>query len=274
MMNMPRLRANGWIGTVLIGALVATVLVAAVWTPYNPLALDLHHRLQPPSLRHWLGTDEFGRDELSRIMSGALSSGLVAFATVGLAIAGGVGIGLVSGYLRGWPDRILMAVNDAVLAFPGMLLALGVMMVLGASRYGIVFALALAYLPSAVRVVRGTVLSLREKEFIEASRAIGNSEWTTMRRHVLPNCLAPVAVLATSMFGWVLLSESALSFLGLGVPPPAPTWGNMLASGRDHMQDAIWLALGPGLCIALSLLGINLLGDALRDHLDPRMVQS
>jgi peptide/nickel transport system permease protein len=273
MMKMPRLRANGWIGAVLIGTLVATVLIASVWTPYNPLALDLHHRLQPPTSRHWMGTDEFGRDELSRIMSGAASSGFVALATVVLAITGGVSIGLVSGYLGGWPDRVVMILNDAVLAFPGMLLALGVMMVLGASRYGIVFALSLAYLPSVVRVVRGTVLSLREKEYIEASRVIGNSEWTTMRRHVLPNCLAPVAVLATSMFGWVLLSESALSFLGLGVPPPASTWGNMLASGRDHMQDAIWLGVGPGMCIALSLLGINLLGDALRDHLDPRMVQ-
>jgi peptide/nickel transport system permease protein len=122
-----------------------------------------------------------------------------------------------------------------------------------------------------VRVVRGTVLSLREKEYVEASRMIGNSELYTMARHVLPNCVAPVAVLATSMFGWVLLSESALSFLGLGVPPPAPTWGNMLAGARPYMQSAVWLGIAPGLCIALTLLGINLLGDSVRDRLDPRM---
>jgi len=166
---------------------------------------------------------------------------------------------------------VLMAVNDALLAFPGILLALAVMVILGASRFGLVVALTLAYAPSVVRVVRGTVLSLREKEYVEASRMIGNPEWLTMMRHVLPNCIAPVAVLSTSMFGWVLLSESALSFLGLGVAPPAPTWGNMLSGARSYLESAVWLGLAPGLCIALTLLGINLLGDALRDRLDPRM---
>jgi len=134
-----------------------------------------------------------------------------------------------------------------------------------------VIALGLAYVPTMVRVVRGTVLSIREREYVEASRMIGNGEGYTMARHVLPNAVAPIAVLATSMFGWVLLSESALSFLGLGVPPPAPTWGNMLAASRPHMDTAVWLSIAPGLCIALTLLGINLLGDGLRDRLDPRM---
>ena len=183
-------------------------------------------------------------------------------------------VGVLSGFLRGWTDRLLMALNDALLAFPGILLALALMVVVGANRWGIVLALGLAYAPSMARVVRGVVLSLRETEYVEASRMIGNSDAVTMLRHVLPNCVAPVAVLATSMFGWVLLSESALSFLGLGIPPPAPTWGNMLASSRPHMQTAVWLGLAPGLCIALSLLGINLLGDALRDRLDSRMERS
>jgi peptide/nickel transport system permease protein len=188
---------------------------------------------------------------------------------VTLAVVFGTIAGVVSGFVRGWTDRILMTFNDTLLAFPGILLALGIMVVVGANKWGIVLALGLAYAPSVVRVVRGTVLSLREKEYVEASRMIGNSELYTMARHVLPNCVAPVAVLATSMFGWVLLSESALSFLGLGVPPPAPTWGNMLA--RPYMQSAVWLGIAPGLCIALTLLGINLLGDSVRDRLDPRM---
>ena len=142
---------------------------------------------------------------------------------------------------------------------------------IGANKYGIILALGLAYTPSVARIVRGAVLSLREKEFIEASRVMGNSEIFTMVRHILPNCIAPMTVLATSMFGWVLLSESALSFLGLGVPPPAPTWGNMLASSRPFIAQAVWLGIFPGLCISLTLLGINLLGDAVRDRLDPRM---
>jgi peptide/nickel transport system permease protein len=183
----------------------------------------------------------------------------------------GTTIGLFSGYMRGWTDRIIMAFNDALLAFPGILLALGLLAVVGANKYGIILALGIAYTPSVARVVRGTVLSLREREFIAASRVMGNSELFTMARHILPNCIAPLTVLATSMFGYVLLAESALSFLGLGVPPPAPTWGNMLAGSRPYIGQAMWLGIFPGLCISLTLLGINLLGDAVRDRLDPRM---
>lgn len=266
-----KLRANALIGGLLIAGVLALALVALVWTPFDPMRLNLRIKLQPPSAAHWLGTDEFGRDVLSRAMAGAATSCLVAALTVLFAVVSGTLIGVLTGFVRGWTDRILMAFNDALLAFPGILLALGVMVVVGANKYGIIIALGMAYAPTVVRVVRGTVLSLREKEYVEASRMIGNPEWLTMWRHVLPNCIAPVAVLTTSMFGWVLLSESALSFLGLGVPPPAPTWGNMLASGRPYMQSAVWLGLVPGLCIALTLLGINMLGDAVRDRLDPRM---
>ena len=266
-----RWRANGVVGAALVGMVLGVALVALWWTPYDPLALNLRAKLQAPSVAHCLGTDEFGRDVASRLMAGASSSAIVAVATVALATALGVVVGVLSGFLRGWTDRVLMALNDTLLAFPGILLALALMVIVGANRWGIVLALGLAYAPSMARVVRGVVLSLRETEYVEASRMIGNSATVTMLRHVLPNCVAPVAVLATSMFGWVLLSESALSFLGLGIPPPAPTWGNMLAGSRPHMQTAVWLGLAPGLCIALTLLGINLLGDALRDRLDPRM---
>lgn len=267
-----RICANTTIGGLLIGVLVGIAVTAAFWTPFDPLRVNLRARLRPPSALYWLGTDEFGRDVLSRIMAGAWTSIVVALMTVSCAVIVGSLVGVTAGYVRGWTDRAIMMVNDALLSFPGVLLALAMMMVVGANKFGIVLALSLAYAPSVVRLVRGTVMSIREKEYIEASRVIGNSELYSMMRHVLPNSLAPVAVLATSMFGWVLLAESALSFLGLGVPPPAPTWGNMLASSRPYLETAVWLSLAPGLGIALALLGINLLGDALRDRLDPRTV--
>ena len=269
----PRLRhagLNAILGVSLVGALLLTIVIGLVWMPYDPIAIDLEHPLSPPAVQHWFGTDEFGRDVLSRSMLGARISVLLALATVALAITLGTAVGLLSGYLRGWTDRLLMTVTDTVLAFPGILLALGLIAVLGSSDSSIILALATAYTPSVVRVVRGTVLSIREREFIEASRSAGDSALGTMMRHVLPNILPPIVVLATSLFGWALLSESALSFLGVGVPPPAPTWGNMLSASRPYMDVASWLSIVPGLCIAGALLGVNLLGDALRDWLDPR----
>jgi len=266
-----RFKANAWLGGTLVGLAVAAALVGSVWTPYDPLGIDFKAKLQAPSAAHWLGADEFGRDVLSRILDGAASSGLIALLTVSLAMLAGTTLGILAGYRRGVVDGVLMTFNDVLLAFPGLLLALGLLTALGPGKYGVVLALALAYTPSVLRVVRGTVLSLREAAFVEASRVMGNGELFTVFRHVLPNCLAPLIVLGTSMFGWVLLSESALSFLGLGVPPPAPTWGNMLAASRDYIDRAPWLGIVPGLCISAALLGINLLGDALRDRLDPRM---
>lgn len=265
------LPANALIGGGLLLTLVALALLGLLWSPFDPLKINLAVRLQEPTATHWLGTDEFGRDAFSRLLIGARTSLWVSLLTVSLAVLMGTMIGMAAGYLRGWTDRILMMFNDALLAFPGILMALGIMAIIGASKYGIVMALGIAYTPSVVRVVRGTVLSLRELEYIEASRVIGNSELYTMLRHIAPNCLAPLCVLATSMFGWALLSESSLSFLGLGVPPPEATWGNMLASSRPYMASAPWLGIFPGLFICLTLLAINLFGDALRDHLDPRM---
>lgn len=264
-------KVNAVLGGMLIAIVLGGALIGVIWTPFDPLAIDFTARLQAPGSQHWLGTDEFGRDVLSRILVGAASSSVISVLTVTLAVIAGVFLGVAAGYWRGAADSALMTLNDALLAFPGLLLALGLLTALGPGKYGVVLALALAYMPSVLRVVRGTVLSLREKEFVEVSRAMGNSEVFTVVRHVLPNCLAPLIVLTTSMFGWVLLSESALSFLGLGVPPPAPTWGNMLASSRGYISQAPWLGIFPGLCISVSLLGINLLGDALRDRLDPRM---
>lgn len=264
-------RFNVVFGIAVVGFMFAVALVGPWLAPADPLAINIRARLTPPGGDYLLGTDEFGRDVLSRLIAGARTSVVIALVTVAIAVALGTIFGVLAGYRRGWTDRCLMIVNDSMLAFPGLLLALGIMAVFGASRDGIIIALGLAYAPVVVRVVRGTVLSLREQEFIEASRVIGNPEWLTMLRHVLPNCLAPLLVVATMMFGWVILSESALSFLGLGVPPPAPSWGNMLSTARPYINQAPQLIVFPGLCISITLLGVNMLGDAIRDWLDPKM---
>ena len=264
---------NRLIGGGLIAVILVAAIIGAIWTPYDPLALDIKSRLQAPSAAHLLGTDEFGRDVLSRILAGASTSVWISFVVVVCTIAFGSAVGVATGYLRGWADHLAMILNDTLLAFPGILLALGLMAVIGPGSGGITFALTIAYVPSVVRVVRGVVLSLREREFIEASLVIGNSQLYTMWRHILPNCIAPITVLATALFGWALLTESALSFLGLGVPPPAPTWGNMLAASRPFFGNAPWLGIFPGLCICMALLGTNLFGDVVRDWFDPRMAR-
>ncbi|WP_158971274.1 ABC transporter permease [Chachezhania sediminis] len=268
---MRRLPLNLWIGGTVVGILLLMALFAPWIAPVDPLKLDLPARMQGPGGGHLLGGDEFGRDIASRLIYGARTSVGIALVTTLVAVALGLVFGTLAGFLRGLPDRAIMIFNDAFLAFPGLLLALGFMTVFGASRTGIVIALGLAYMPVVVRLVRGTVLSVRAREYVEASRVGGNSELYTMVRHVLPNCMAPVIVLATTMFGWIILSESSLSFLGLGVPPPAPSWGNMLSTARPHAAQAPHMVILPGLCIAMSLLGVNLLGDALRDWLDPKM---
>jgi peptide/nickel transport system permease protein len=264
------IRWNGLVGCAMVGVLLLVLALGYIWTPYGPNAIDLNHTLAHPSAAHWLGSDEFGRDVLSRAMVGARISTVIAFkATLG-AILIGASLGIVTGFLRGWIDRCLMTINDSILALPGILLALGLIAVLGSGQNSIVLALTIAYLPSVVRVVRGAVMSIREREYIEASKVAGDGTLYTMFHHVLPNVLPPIVVLATSVFGWSVLSESALSFLGVGVPPPAPSWGNMLSSARPYMENASWLSIVPGLCIAFTLLGVNLFGDALRDILDPR----
>lgn len=269
--TFPLLSVRSLIGGVLGTVVLVAAILSTIWTPANPNRLNVTQRLSPPGGEYLLGTDEFGRDILSRIMTGAWTSLSLAFLIVCVAIVAGSTIGLLSGFFRGWIDRIVMMLNDALLAFPGILLALGLVSVIGPQRYGIVVALGVAFTPTTVRVVRGTVLSLRQREYVEASRALGNGPSYTLFRHVLPNALAPIAVLATSMFGWAILLESALSFLGLGVPPPAATWGNMLSAARPYLASAPWLSIIPGVCIAMTLLAVNLLGDALRDRLDPRM---
>jgi peptide/nickel transport system permease protein len=259
------------IGETLLGIVLLNALIGAIYTPYDPLVLDYLARLSPPSAEHLLGTDQFGRDILSRTMAAAGTSVIVSFFSVVVAVVLGLGLGSVSGYFGGWIDRIIVLFLDALMAFPGILLALAIMAVVGPHMYGIIIALGLAYMPNVARIVRSTVFSIREKEYVEASMALGNSESFTVLRHVIPQCISPLTVIATAIFGGAILSESALSFLGLGVPPPFPTWGGMLADARQYMSIAPWMSVFPGVAITLALLGVNLFGDALRDRFDPRI---
>ena len=266
-----RRRPNALVGSVIMAAVFAGALLGSLYTPYDPIAVDALDRLSGPSLAHWLGTDEWGRDVLSRLFAAAgVSVALSAFTAL-IATGCGALIGAAAAYYGGWLDRVVIVFVDALMAFPSLILALLVIAVYGAGGVAVVLALSIAYLPSVVRVVRTTVLSLKRREYIDASKTMGNSRLFTLFRHILPNALAPITVLATSLFGWALLAESALSFLGLGVAPPAPSWGGMLADSRYYFADAPWLAIAPGLAISVSLLGINLFGDALRDYFDPRM---
>ncbi|HLT91211.1 MAG TPA: ABC transporter permease [Woeseiaceae bacterium] len=264
-------RPNAVVGLSLLGVIGLLAIIGAAATPYDPLVLSYEDRLEAPSREHWLGTDQFGRDTFSRLAVAAGTSLTVSVLTVAFALVTGTLVGAVAGYVGGWCDRIVMMLVEALMAFPGILLALGIMAVIGPRRYGVVLALGLAYAPNVVRVVRGVVLSVREKEFVEASRALGNSGAYTVLSHVVPACISPLTVIGTAMFGGALLTESALSFLGLGVPPPAPTWGGMLSDATLYMSVAPWLSVFPGLAISATLLGVNLFGDALRDRLDPRM---
>jgi len=264
------IRWSALLGCLLVGLLLLTIVVGLFWMPYNPIAIDLNNTLAPPSARHWMGSDEYGRDELSRAMLGARISVFIATEATVFVILLGTTVGVLTGFARGWFDRVVMMVNDALLALPGILLALALIAALGPGRESIILALTLAYLPSVVRVVRSAVMSVREREFIDASTVAGDGPLYTMVRHVLPNVLPPILILGTSVFGWVVLSESALSFLGVGVPPPAPSWGNMLSSARPYVETSSYLSIVPGLCIAVTLLGVNLFGDAMRDWFDPR----
>ncbi|MBV1900652.1 MAG: ABC transporter permease [Kordiimonadaceae bacterium] len=253
-----------------LSLIVCIAFIGAFVTPHDPLLLNANTRLHPPSIEFLFGTDHFGRDLLSRMMIGIGVSLQVSFFTVLFSLVAGALLGATAGYFRGATDRVISGVTDAFLAMPGILLALALISVFGSSIQGLVIALGVAYTPNVTRVIRGAVLSLRESEFVEAARLMGRSHFKIILLHILPNTIGSITVLASSFFAQALLSESALSFLGLGVPPPYPSLGGILAESRRFMDDAPWLAILPGLLIVCTLLCINWLGDALRDHFDPR----
>ena len=261
---------NGAAGLALASLVSLAGIAGFAIGPEATEAMDFGSRLAAPSPEHWLGTDQYGRDIMRRILAASPISVGVSLATVVIALFSGTLIGMTAGYAGGLIDRGIIVCLDAVMAFPALLLVLVFISVLGTSAVSVVIALGLAFTPTTARVVRATVLSLKQKEFVEASVILGRGRAWIVFRHLLPNCVSPLTVLATSMLATALLLESALSFLGLGVPPPAATWGGLLADGRIYLSQAPWMSVFPGLVISLALLGVNLLGDALRDLLDPR----
>lgn len=255
-------------GTVLLLGLVA--LFGAALAPYDPLTMDFTARFAPPSLAHPFGTDDFGRDLFSRVLYGASVSFRVAIIAVGISGTLGVTLGVAAGYLRGWVDEVVMRTMDVLFAFPAVLLAITVMAILGRGVENAMIAIAIVYMPIFARVTRGAVIAVRDREFVTAARALGQGHLRIMAVHVLPNSLGPIIVQTSLSLAFAILAEAALSFFGLGTQPPDPSWGRMLAEGRSFLHQAPWMGIFPGLAIMVSVLGFNLLGDGLRDVLDPR----
>ena len=273
--GMPRwMRLLGRRRATLVGlALVAGVVLVGLLSPVlagDPLRIDVARRLTAPGAGHWFGTDDVGRDVWSRVVYGARLSLLVGAAVVALSFLLGLGCGLMAGYYRRL-DNLVMRVMDGLMAFPAIILAIALMASLGPSVLNVIVAIGVVYAPRVARIVRGSVLVIRETTYVEAARALGASDAVVIARHVLPNCLSPVIVQASFVFAAAVLTEAALSFLGVGVPPYVPSWGNILAEGRLYLQQAPWLVLYPGAAIMLTIFGLNLLGDGLRDLLDPRL---
>jgi len=263
-----RMAAAGLIFVTIVAIVAA---LAPIIAPYDPDEINLKERLVELSWAHPFGTDSFGRDLLSRVIYGARISVIAGLGSVSAALVMGVFVGAVAGYAgRVW-DNSIMRVMDANMAFPGILLAIALVSVLGASLTNVCIALAIRYTPHFARIVRGSVLAEREKEYVEAARVQGESNFRILFRQILPNCMAPILVQCTLDFAQAIISESSLSFLGLGVPPPTPSWGNILHAAKGAMEFYPWGAIFPGLAICFTVLGLNMLGDGLRDVLDPRL---
>jgi peptide/nickel transport system permease protein len=266
-----RLNPLATIGVVMV-ALFAALAIFAPWiAPQDPAHIDLPARLAAPSAAHWFGTDELGRDILSRIIYGARISMLVGVSVVSFSLILGLTVGCIAGYYGGRVDRIVnVVVMNAFLSFPGILLAIAFVAFLGPGIFNLILALSIGGWVGYARLVRAQVLATREREFVEAARALGAGDWRVITRHILPNMIQPVIVQAAIGMAGAVLAEATMSFLGLGVPPPAATWGSMLNDGRSHLFDAPHLVLFPAVAVMLAVLSFNFIGDALRDYLDPR----
>jgi peptide/nickel transport system permease protein len=258
-------------GTVIVAVYLVAAASAPVLSPHDPLTMASRSLLAPPGGPFPLGTDQFGRDLLSRLLYGARVSLSVSFASVVLALAGGGAAGIASGYYGGRIDGLLMRVMDVIFAFPAVLLAIAIMAVAGTAVWTVIVAIGVVYTPQFARVSRASVLATRGLEYVEAAAALGAGARRILLRHILPNISAPLIVQTSLSLSLAILTESALSFLGLGTQPPTPSWGNMLADSRRFMATAPWTAVFPGVTIAMVVLGFNLLGDGLRDLLDPRL---
>jgi peptide/nickel transport system permease protein len=258
-------------GSALVSFLFVCALTAQWIAPYDPNLQILSDRLLPPGAHHWMGTDQYGRDILSRLIYSSRISLAVGLVAVSIYVLIGTGIGSIAGYYGGWVDSVLMRLTDIFLCIPTFLLILMVIAFVGPSIVNIMVVIGLTSWTDVARLVRGEILSLKEREFIQAARVIGMKDSRIILKHLLPNALGPVLVVATLGIGGAILIESSLSYLGLGVQPPTPSWGNMLEEGKEHLTDAWWLITFPGVAIFLTVLGYNLLGEGLRDYLDPRL---
>lgn len=258
------------VGVTVLALIVAIALIAPWITPSGPNALAILDRLKPPSAAHPMGTDDLGRDVWSRVAHGARLSLIVGLSTAFLSATIGTLLALLAGFYR-WLDEIVMRVLDGLMALPGVLLAIAIMAAIGPKVINIVIALTLVYLPRCARVARSAVLVVREHVYVEAASALGASDGSLMLKHILPGTLSPVLVQATYVFATAVLLEASLSFLGTGAPPHVPSWGAMLAEGRLLMRNAPWMTIFPGAVLALTVLSVNMIGDGLRDALDPRM---
>ena len=271
---------GGLLGLGFLGLVMFCVIFADVIAPFDPSLQNREALLLPPiwtEAGHWpyiLGTDAVGRDVLSRLIYGARYSMFIGFVVVSLAVIVGTLLGLLAGYYQGWVDTVIMRLMDVILAFPSLLLALGLVAVLGPGLVNAMYAIALVMLPHFVRLTRANVLSEKNRDYVVASRIVGATNWRLMFNTILPNCMAPLIVQATLSFSNAILDAAALGFLGMGAQPPIPEWGAMLAEAREFISRAWWVVTFPGLAILLTVLSINLVGDALRDALDPRMRRS
>jgi peptide/nickel transport system permease protein len=269
-LRLLRRRRIAMIGAILVALNVLVAVFAPVIGRWEPQLLDVKARLAPPTVAHWMGTDDVGRDVWSRVVYGTRLSMLVGGVVMLFSFVGGIIFGLLGGYYRPL-DNVLMRIMDGFMAFPPIILAIALMASLGPSVANVIVALGIVYVPRVARIVRGSVLVIRETPYVEAALALGVPDMLVLARHVLPNCLSPVIVQGTFIFAAAVLGEAALSFLGVGVPPQIPSWGNVLAEGRLYLQQAPWLTLFPGAAIMACILGLNLFGDGLRDLLDPKM---
>ena len=262
------------LGAILSLALLAAALLSLVWTPWSPYDMDLPNKLQPPSAAHWLGTDVYGRDIASLLLVGARSSILVGVVAVGIGVTIGTLLGLLAAARRGWVEETIMRLSDFTLAFPAILSAIMLTAVYGAGMVNAMVAIGIYNIPTFTRLARGAAKSVWGREYILAARACGKGPWAITWQHVLPNISAVLIVQVTIRFAIAILAEAALSYLGLGTQPPQPSWGRMLAEAQTMLYQALLLAVFPGVAIALAVLGLNLLGDGLRDLLDPRLART
>jgi peptide/nickel transport system permease protein len=258
------------LGAVLFGIVLIVAILAPVIAPLDPNKLAMRFKFRPPGGDWIFGTDNFGRSLWSRVVWGAQLSMFIGGSVVAINAVAGTAIGAAAGYFRSL-DNPLMRVNDALMAFPAVLLAIAVTSVLGPSVNDVIIALSIVYTPRTARIVRSSVIVLREMEYVQAATAAGAGHWRILRHHILPNAMAPLIVQLSFLFAYAVLTEATLSFLGVGAVPPTPTWGNIMAEGRQYMTDAPWIITIPGAALMITVLGLNLLGDGLRDVLDPRL---